>query len=203
MTQEESLKYDTDKFNDHGNFSFYNKHFSNLIDVRNVLEVGVYNGGSLHFLADYFFNAHIVGVDIHDKSQYNNDRITTIECNQENRDDLNRIDGEYDLIIDDGGHTMKQQQTTFGVLFGKIRSGGIFVIEDLHTSSDSYPSWKDSNDNITTLDMVKQLQSDGVLISNHITDEERNHIIANVGLIEIFSRTECYTKSVTCVIYKR
>jgi hypothetical protein len=202
MTQEESLKYNTDKFNEHGYFSFYNRHFPNLNDVRDVLEVGVYNGGSLDFLHDYFPNANIVGVDMHDKSEYNNGRITTIKCNQENRDELNKIDGEYDLIIDDGGHTMKQQQITFGVLFRKIKSGGIFVIEDLHTSSDSYPSWKDSNDIITTLDMVKQLQSDGVLISNHITDEERNHIIANVGLIEIFSRTECYTKSVTCVIYK-
>jgi len=202
MTQEESFKYNTDKFNSHGYFDFYNKHFTNLTDVKNVLEIGIHNGGSLLFLHDYFPSANVIGVDIIDKSQYNNDRISTIICNQEKRDDLIKIDGEYDLIIDDGGHTMKQQQTTFGVLFRKIKSGGIFVIEDLHTSAANFKSWQHHDDKITSLEMVKQLQN-GTLTSNYITDEEKEHILSNVGEIEIFSRTECYSKSVTCVIHKR
>ena len=203
MTQEESFKYNTDKFNSHGYFDFYNKHFTNLTDVKNVLEIGIHNGGSLLFLHDYFPSANVIGVDIIDKSKYNNDRISTIICNQEKRNDLNKINGMFDLIIDDGGHLMRQQQISFGMLFNKVKSGGIFVIEDLHTSTDRYPHYRDSNDIITTLDMVKQLQSDNVLISNHITDDEKKYILDNVGMIEIFTRTECYSKSVTCVIYKR
>ena len=38
------------------------------------------------------------------------------------------------MIIDDGGHTMNQQITSFRVLFPYVKSGGIYVIEDLCTS---------------------------------------------------------------------
>jgi hypothetical protein len=39
-----------------------------------------------------------------------------------------------DILIDDGGHTMKQQKVTFEELFGHIKENGVYVCEDLHTS---------------------------------------------------------------------
>ena len=39
-----------------------------------------------------------------------------------------------DVIIDDGGHTMKQQLTSLQVLWELLRPGGFYVIEDLVTS---------------------------------------------------------------------
>ena len=41
---------------------------------------------------------------------------------------------EYDIIIDDGGHTMVQQITSFQNLFPSLRSGGLYFLEDLQTS---------------------------------------------------------------------
>jgi hypothetical protein len=41
----------------------------------------------------------------------------------------------FDIIIDDGGHTMNQQKTSFMTLLPLVRSGGLYVIEDLETSS--------------------------------------------------------------------
>jgi len=40
----------------------------------------------------------------------------------------------FDIIIDDGGHTMNQQKTSFLNLLSLVRPGGIYVIEDLETS---------------------------------------------------------------------
>ena len=40
----------------------------------------------------------------------------------------------FDIIIDDGGHTMTDQKTSFYNLISLVRSGGIYVIEDLETS---------------------------------------------------------------------
>lgn len=40
----------------------------------------------------------------------------------------------FDIIIDDGGHTMNQQRTSFIALLPLVRSGGYYVIEDLETS---------------------------------------------------------------------
>jgi hypothetical protein len=40
----------------------------------------------------------------------------------------------YDVVIDDGGHSMEQQIQTFLSLWGRVKPGGIYVIEDLNTS---------------------------------------------------------------------
>jgi demethylmacrocin O-methyltransferase len=40
----------------------------------------------------------------------------------------------YDIIIDDGPHTMSSQQIFLGYMFKHLKSGGLFVVEDLFTS---------------------------------------------------------------------
>jgi len=42
--------------------------------------------------------------------------------------------GEIDIVIDDGGHTMGQQITTFEEMFPGLVSGGTYLVEDVHTS---------------------------------------------------------------------
>jgi len=42
--------------------------------------------------------------------------------------------GGFDVIVDDGGHTMNQQLTSLQVLWPAVASGGIYVIEDMMTS---------------------------------------------------------------------
>jgi hypothetical protein len=39
-----------------------------------------------------------------------------------------------DILIDDGGHTMKQQIVTFEVLFDHVKQDGVYLVEDLHPS---------------------------------------------------------------------
>jgi hypothetical protein len=41
---------------------------------------------------------------------------------------------KVDILIDDGGHTMRQQVHTFEELFNHIKDDGIYLCEDLHTS---------------------------------------------------------------------
>lgn len=38
------------------------------------------------------------------------------------------------MILDDGGHTMVQQVISFKYLFPHVKSGGLYIIEDLHIS---------------------------------------------------------------------
>jgi hypothetical protein len=42
--------------------------------------------------------------------------------------------GGFDIIVDDGGHTMAQQTTSLIHLFPSLRSGGLYFLEDLQTS---------------------------------------------------------------------
>jgi hypothetical protein len=39
-----------------------------------------------------------------------------------------------DILIDDGGHTMRQQEVTFTTLFPHVSDDGVYLCEDLHTS---------------------------------------------------------------------
>ena len=42
--------------------------------------------------------------------------------------------GPFDLVIDDGGHFMRQQIVSFEVLFPALKSPGIYLVEDTHSS---------------------------------------------------------------------
>jgi hypothetical protein len=162
-------------------------------------------GQSLEFLKDFFPNAIIYGIDLYDKKEYDSDRIITLIGNQESRYDLNNIvkqtNCEFDLIIDDGGHTMRQQQITFSVLFKNLKSNGIFIIENLHTS-DREP-WMNSDDEISTLNMLRYYNENNIIKSNHMTDEEKKYLENNIESIKIWSRTDDFMESVTSIIIKK
>ena len=44
----------------------------------------------------------------------------------------------FDLIIDDGGHSMVQQQNTLDVYWSHVNRCGMFIMEDLQTSYQVY-----------------------------------------------------------------
>jgi hypothetical protein len=42
--------------------------------------------------------------------------------------------GSLDIAVDDGGHTMTQQNRTIGICWPFLKSGGTYIIEDVHTA---------------------------------------------------------------------
>ena len=199
-----STEFTTDKIN-HGYMEVYEPLFSSMEDVKKVLEIGIYQGESLKLLSHFFKDGVIHGIDILDCSHLNSNKIKTYIYNQENIDDLNEfisiVGGEFDLIIDDGGHTMRQQQISFGLLFKHLKKGGVYIVEDLHTSVRE--GYGDENDIITTLSMLDNFKEDGRLISNHISDEDKKHIGESIDSINIWTRTPDFNESVTSIIVKK
>ena len=48
-------------------------------------------------------------------------------------------DETFDVIVEDGGHTLAQQQNTLEVLFRRnLNACGLYILEDLHTSWTDY-----------------------------------------------------------------
>jgi hypothetical protein len=102
-----------------------------------IFEIGVANGGSLAMWQQYFPQARIVAVDIEPKQQFDNARVRTFIGDQADRNQLKpaiEAAGAPEIVIDDGGHTMEQQQVSLGFLFKYVKPGGYYVIEDVHTS---------------------------------------------------------------------
>jgi len=66
-----------------------------------------------------------------------NRSIAIMFGDQENVDVLRNLTsryGPFDIIVDDGGHTMKQQIASFRTLFPAMKPGGLYFLEDLGTS---------------------------------------------------------------------
>ncbi len=124
----------------HHYFDIYHNHFSRFRDLPiTILEIGVYKGGSLQMWKNYFGDkAKIYGVDIDPQcKELEEDQIKIFIGDQANRDFLRELRdeiGTIDILIDDGGHTMAQQITTFEELYPAVSEIGVYLVEDLHTS---------------------------------------------------------------------
>ena len=121
-------------------FEAYERHFARFRGTEvYVVEFGVSEGGSLQMWKNYFGpKAKIYGIDINPRCQaLEEDRITIMIGDQEDRKFLRSVGRampRIDVLIDDGGHKMKQQINTFEELFPQIEPNGVYLCEDLHTS---------------------------------------------------------------------
>lgn len=107
--------------------------------AKKVLEIGIAGGASLRMWQDYFPNATIVGMD-HNKD-YCNIVQNLIHCicgdatKPESWDRIRHSFGDnFDLMVDDGFHTTADILTAFRYAFPLVRSGGLYVVEDVGTS---------------------------------------------------------------------
>lgn len=121
-------------------FDIYHRHFAGYRGQRlTVIEIGVFNGGSLRMWRDYFGpQATVVGVDVNpDCRKYAEPGIDIVIGDQSDRIFLRALADRYAdlaILIDDGGHRMQQQIATFEELYPRLRPDGVYVCEDTHTS---------------------------------------------------------------------
>ncbi|MBY0537557.1 MAG: class I SAM-dependent methyltransferase [Chitinophagaceae bacterium] len=121
-------------------FEIYERHFAKYRNKPiTILEIGVFQGGSLQMWKSYFgHSAQIFGVDIEPRcKEFEEDNIQIFIGSQSDPQFLESLKTKIpkvDILIDDGGHTMLQQITTFNHLFEHIKDDGVYLIEDLHTS---------------------------------------------------------------------
>lgn len=121
-------------------FEIYDRHFSRFRDTDvHVVEFGVSQGGSLQMWKHYFgARCKIFGVDINPECKnLEEERIQIFIGDQEDRQFLRSLPERVpriDILIDDGGHTMRQQICTFEELFPHVHAHGVYLCEDLHTS---------------------------------------------------------------------
>lgn len=135
-----AIQHGTDKSSlAHNYVSRYEIYLDSYRDINfNFLEIGIYNGSSLKTWKDYFTKAKIFGLDINDDCKiYQEDRVEVRIGDQSDPEFLrgvNKEAGGFHVIVDDGGHSWKQQIVSFETLFPLLSPGGLYFIEDMHTS---------------------------------------------------------------------
>jgi hypothetical protein len=104
-----------------------------------LLEIGVASGASLRMWEAWFPRAEIHGIDIDPAcAAAASDRIRVHIGDQEDPGFLASVlaamGGAPAIVIDDGGHGMRQHRQSLEALFPGLATGGIYAIEDLHTA---------------------------------------------------------------------
>lgn len=118
-------------------FEIYDRHFSRFrgTDVH-IVEFSVFQGGSLQMWKQYFGpNTKIFGIDINPHcKELEEERVEILIGDQDDRSFLKSLAEKIpriDILIDDGGHTMKQQIATYEELFSYVDQNGVYLCEDL------------------------------------------------------------------------
>jgi len=187
----------------------YDLFFSRLRNsVTKVFEIGIAGGGSLEMWRDYFPKATIYGIDIVPKTELESRRLKTFVADQADRRQLaafiDKFGGTFDIIIDDGGHSMEQQQISLGYLFKYVKPGGYYVIEDVHTSLPHI--WSgfgvEPGGANSTLTMIENFIADGRLESRYLSPSEARYVTRNIEFCNLVERNNRY-HSMACILKKR
>lgn len=121
----------------------YEKEFPNPEEVTKVVEIGLQRGGkwrtndvspSVEMWLEFFPNSHVTGFDIKNL-KFKNTRVSFIQGDQGKGSDISKLRSsveDVDLIIDDGSHESCHQYFTFLALWPKVKSGGVYIIEDMN-----------------------------------------------------------------------
>jgi len=185
------LKHKTDKSTYH-NFMFFYEHYLSFMREQPIkmLEIGFFKGSSIKTWLEYFSNATVNCIDIIDVD-FTSERFVYNKISQED-DGLKELfsDGCFDLIIDDGSHITSHQNKSLELLWPKLKKGGFYILEDLHTSFiDQY-----IDSPITPYRFLK----------NKSGIEEIEYIFDESEFIEIFHKVpDFYTDSITSIIKKK
>lgn len=188
-------KYDTDKGTYHSYIEKYDELFASFKDQPiNFLEIGCLTCGSIKMFNEFFTQGHIYGMDnweqntdhmghlLHNKGinltqiiddvNQNYPRVKLITCDSTNVDAVKTSmqNLKFEIIIDDGDHSIKAQFKTFRNFIPYLADGGVYIIEDvghvkeLVQSIRSYIKENDLNFNVEGHTFYKNNRADDAII---------------------------------------
>jgi SAM-dependent methyltransferase len=144
---QEIHKFLTDKNTSHSYFEVYEELFSSFHGRKiNLLELGIYKGGSLLLWKEYFPQANIFGLD-RKEHVFRDDMaileaygIITMLINYDLTTENTFDYLTFDIVIDDLSHDLIHQIKTFEIFRHKLAPGGVLIIEDIRPENFYY--WK-------------------------------------------------------------
>ncbi|SKB42354.1 class I SAM-dependent methyltransferase [Daejeonella lutea] len=174
-------------------FEIYEKFFSKYKGRKlNMLEIGISQGGSLDLWKNYFGDEiNLYAIDINPLCKQFEDPKTKIFIgSQSDKQFLSDVIAQLpdlDIVLDDGGHTMEQQIVSFEMLYPKVKEGGLFIVEDTHTSYwyEFHGGLKKPGSFIEySKDLVDSLYEDHVQYKDSIVRDERTRHINSVAFYD-------------------
>ena len=178
----------------HSYHHFYEKYFKTIKNQSlDILEIGSFKGNATAAFYFYFKNSKIISCDLYpDFFMYRSSRINQLKIDNSSEEQLNlnflKKNITFDIIIEDAGHYFKDQIISLFMLFRSLKSGGIFVVEEL-----DFPNTREDmnilNEKPTLRDILFCVKNNQDFSSKYITNDQKKYFLDNVFQINIFRGT--------------
>ena len=134
----------TDKNTLHSYLPLYQKILCNKkFTSKHILEIGIFNGGSIKLWNDFFTNATIYGLDILNINDIwdgikNTERIILYTSTDAYNEDFFKSNFLYknikfDFMLDDGPHTLESMKQFIKLYSQIMTDDGVLIIEDIQS----------------------------------------------------------------------
>ena len=180
------LQINDETIKGHNYSPFYEKYLDKYKNQQNlnILEIGTLRGAAAASFYHYFDKPKICCMDVSPFQTYFYSKdIRTIYCNTRSKNNINSIakylDCEFDIIVDDGSHNVKDQILTLGILFKKLRKGGTYVIEDI-SQYKVFPNLNSDGLKDVTKTFLEKINLENETIPECLTSVEYKNIKDNI-----------------------
>ena len=176
---------------EHDYSNFYQKNLEFLKEKEiDILEIGTAKGDGLASFYYYFPKSNLIGLDNNPfRLRYKSNRIRNIFTDVSSRQILknltNHLNQKFDLIIEDSSHKLIDQILCFVENFKNLKSGGIYVVEDLNFP-DIHEIYNPTKEGINLKNILSKIASGEEVISKFIEKEDMDYIKENVQSINIY-----------------
>ena len=131
----------------------YDRVFAHLLEgktVSNFLEIGLFLNELQHTdlsaWSSIFPSAKIYGGDKKQSQLFNSGNINMHVVDQEVAASFNALKAafavEFDIVLDDASHVYANTIATFEALFSAVKTGGMYLIEDIQDAGEGANDWQ-------------------------------------------------------------
>ena len=185
-------KQDNKKMIAHGYAKIYEKYLKiNKDKISSVIELGSFYGNASAAFFFYFKNAQIYSADINpDMYLYKSRRLKNFFTDTSSKSSIEKNilskNINFDLIIEDASHMLKDQIISLFTLFKTLKAGGLFIVEEI-----DFPEKREDmriNQDFPDLKTIlKKIINKEKFKSKYINEEEFFFFVNNVDTIEFYN----------------
>ena len=126
----------TEHYEAHGYTEVYDKYIPSEGNYT-LLEIGIWHGDSMRMWKQYNpeMNLHAIDIDPRVTNYVSPDEFNIHIGDQTDEkflEDVVKLTGPLDFVIDDGSHVGEHIVKTFEILWKHVKPGGYYFVEDLH-----------------------------------------------------------------------
>ena len=184
-------KQDDKKIIAHGYAKIYEKYLKgNKEKNLNIIELGSFYGNASAAFYFYFKNSQIYSADINpDMYSYRSKRLHNFFTDTSSRSSIEKNilkkNIQFDLIIEDASHMLKDQIISLFMLFPLVEKDGFFITEEI-----DFPEKRDDmrigqkRPDLKTI--LMEILNKNDFNSEYITKVEKDYVLSNIDKISFF-----------------